>query len=319
MRGATHFALSCALTLVGCGSSKPGEASGDSEPSDPNARVGEFSVLLVGPKSDEEGQTKLVGRVADAPPALDVLWEKQQEASGCVLRTPRVPFCDPLCTGGAICVEDDVCKPSPKALNAGKLTVKGLRTASGDSEFTVEPVNNTYMPITRLAYPAFDAGDAIELRAAGGDLKGFTLTGKGIAPLELEGTDPRFPLKRGSGLKLSWKAPTGDVGTRIQVKLDISHHGGSKGVIECDVSDSGSLTIPASLTDALIDLGTAGFPTVIVTRSALSSTTTSAGRVDFKIYMYVEAGIDIEGNVSCDSENPCPNGSACDEELSLCR
>lgn len=318
IRGASSFALSCALFAVACsagdsGDSRGGEASpAGGGASDPSARVGEFSVLLQGSVDGEPGQTKVLGRVADAPAVSDVLWEKKQEAGGCVLKTPRVPFCEMPC-GGAICVEDDVCKPSPKALDAGKVTVRGVRTASGEAEFSVEPLNNTYMPVTRLAYPPFEAGDEIEVRAAGADVKAFTLKGQGIAPLELEGSDRGFPLKRGSGLELRWKAPSADVGSRIQVKLDVSHHGGTKGMVECDVADSGSLNIGASLTDALLDLGTAGFPTIVVTRSATTASTTSAGRVDLKVYTFVESAVEIEGLVSCEEASDCPSGMVCED------
>jgi hypothetical protein len=289
--------------------------SADAAPGDPNVRVGEFSLRLVPPLGDSEPYTTLLGKVSDGPVPEGLIWEQQEEAGGCKLLTPRVPFCaDKPCGGSATCVEDGVCQSEPKSQNVGTVTVRGVRTTTGESEFAAENINNTYQANGSLPYPAFDEGGAIEVAAAGGDVGAFTLKGKGIAPLALAGSDTGYPLERGKGINLSWNAPKPGGNTRIQIKLDISHHGGTNGKVECDVPDNGALAIPVGLTDKLLALGIAGFPTIMVTRSSLSSVTTRLGRVDLRIYEYVEPEIKIPGLVSCMSNEECPSGDCLDDK-----
>ncbi|MET0342478.1 MAG: hypothetical protein ABW252_15850 [Polyangiales bacterium] len=288
------------------------------------AKVGEFSLQLVAPipaftgHSATPGFTSLLGKVYRGPLPEALVWEPKASAEGCTLSTPRVPFCEEGC-GTGICVEDGVCKPSPATVNAGTLTVKGIRTEAGQTSFTVSPIRNNYITpgAVRLPYPAFDEGAAIEMTTSGGDIAPIALTSSGVAPLTLSGgTAGGYPLERGKPLALAWNKPGASSKSRIQVKLDISHHGGTKGKIECDVDDDGALSIPASLTDALVDLGIAGFPTVMVTRSAIGSTSTALGRVDLRIYGYVETAVVIPGLVSCTDDSECGGGKTCRDDKS---
>ena len=87
---------------------------------------------------------------------------------------------------------------------------------------------------------------------------------KGFAPSSIT-------LEKDKPLTLTWTAKGASADSTIHVHLDISHHGGTKGQIECDTADSGSLTIGASLVTQLVNLGVAGFPTVRLTRSSVGS------------------------------------------------
>lgn len=289
---------------------------------DPKVQVGEFSFRLV-PEDSESNTpafTHMFGKVSDAPTPSMKIWDKKDEAAGCTLTTPRVPFCEKQCVR-SVCVADDVCQPNPTGQSVGTVTVRGVRTTTGKTEFQVDPVANNYQVVdVELPFPAFEEGGPIEIAAAGaGSVAPFRIQASGIAPLVLAGSEQGFPLKKGMGLPLTW-TPPGKPGTsRIQVKLDISHHGGSRGMIECDVEDNGSLTIPATLTDQLLDLGVAGFPTVVVTRSSMGSTVTRFGRVDLRAYMYVESEIKIEGLISCDGDDAqCPSGQRCNSDNKTC-
>ena len=55
--------------------------------------------------------------------------------------------------------------------------------------------------------------------------------------------------------------------TRIEIEVDISRVAGAKGLIRCDVADTGSTQIPAVLVTQLLDLGYSGWPAVFVTPS----------------------------------------------------
>ena len=106
----------------------------------------------------------------------------------------------------------------------------------------------------------------------------FQIEGKSIAPLELSGPEV-IALDGAEPLTLKWQPPSDRRASRIQVKVDISHHGGLKGVIECDVEDDGEALIEASLIDQLIALGTAGFPTINVNRVATGGVKIDPGTV----------------------------------------
>ena len=287
------------------------------------AKVGEFSLQLVAPvpafagREGTPGFTALLGKVYRGPLPEALVWEPQAGAEGCTLMTPRVPFCEERC-GTGICVEDNVCKANPTTVGAGTLTVTGIRTEAGQSSFTVSPIRNNYLTpgAVKLPFPAFDEGAPIGLSTSGSpDLPQFSITGTGIAPLVLlGGNGGGYPLQRGKPLDLQWQSAGTAVNSRIQVKLDISHHDGTNGKIECAVDDDGTLSIPPALTDKLMDLGVAGFPTVMVTRASLASTRTPLGRVDFRIYTYVETPVFIPGLISCTDDGECRAGQVCRDD-----
>lgn len=289
-------------------------------PGSPDAQVGFFDIKLVAPvaatpgTSATPGFTSMLGKIYDGPVPESLAWELSQEASGCQLLLPRIPFCGAGC-GSAVCVDTDRCVPNPATRDAGTVTVKGVRTDAGVSEFTLTPIRNTYVnPATiKLPYPAFAEGDEIQLSAAGSAVSAFSVKGTGIAPLELpEGMS--YPLRENQPLVLTWTPPGMPNISRVQVKLDISHHGGTKGKIECDVDDDGSLEIPATMVTELLALGIAGFPTVAVTRSSVGSTTIAEGRIDLEIYSYVERAIEIEGLVSCTEDSQCGATGTCGDD-----
>ena len=125
-------------------------------------------------------------------------------------------------------------------------------------------------------------------------------------------------LARDLPLTLTWNAPVGGGASRIAVALDISHHGGSKGKIDCDAPDTGSLTMSAMLMTRLLDLGAAGFPTVIVTRKATSSALVTAGRVDLVLSSKVEQAVTVPGIHSCTEDGDCTAPQTCQSDLT-CR
>lgn len=288
------------------------ESNGDSGGGDPMVLVGSFLVQVNEPTDTGAGTTTVIGKVYDGRSPDTVVWEGGTAMGDCQLFEPRVPFCSTPCGGSAACVEDETCVPYPSALDVGEVTVTGVATADGDSSFTMEAIAGNYQPKVSLAYPAFAAGDPIGLAAAGGDIGGFDIAGVGIDQL-VAGGDP-IPLSHDTDVQLTWTAAA-EPNTNIHVKLDISHHGGSKGKIECDTADTGTLTLPAALVGELLDLGVAGFPTVILTREATASTTIAAGRVDLVVSSAVERAITVEGVTSCTDDTQCADGQTCQADL----
>jgi hypothetical protein len=299
-----------------------GGDAGSNPSDDADAKVGTFTLRLVPPTvamgstPASAGYTAISGKVFSGPVPEEVAWDVDVEQGGCKLLKPRVPFCDPGCDQD-VCVDDDQCAPNPKAASAGTVTLSGLKSSAGGSaEIKIEPIAASYATPSgiSLAYPAFDEGAELKLSAKGADAPAFEITSHGIAPLSLSTTT--FELKSGSAFALAWQAPGKSEFSRIQVKLDISHHGGTKGKVECDVPDTGSLSVPADLVTRLLKLGSAGFPTVVVDRVSSASASTKAGSVELKVVSEIEQGVQIEGLTSCSDNADCPQGKTCQSDLS---
>lgn len=313
-----------AVLLVACGPQPTADAGVDAGGSNfPDASVGDAGVLVgtflltMTPTSSVAAATStLVGKVSDGPTPSQLIWTVAAQDGDCKLVTPRAPFCATSCGGSAVCVADNVCQSYPTGQSVGTVHASGVKTAAGATEFDMTPVVKTYQPTVDLAYPAVTAGASVTLQAQGSSFVApFSLSAPGIAPLEVTGTTPHPTT--GQPLALTWTA--GSVAAaRIKVKLDISHHGGTKGVIECDTADDGSLTIGQALVTQLIQLGVAGFPTIVLTRATVGSTVISAGRVDLTISSPVERSVTLDNVISCTDSTECTAPATCQTDLT-CR
>jgi hypothetical protein len=301
------YALGCSSgggTGNSSSSSSGGGGSGGEGQGDPNVLVGSFQVKLIAPVAatpntpEVPGSTAILGKIYDGPTPGQIIWEKALEEGACKLLTPRVPFCSTPCGGSAVCVENDQCQAYPTANSAGTVTVKGIHQAPAD---------------IKLPYPAFSESEAITFSASGDYYAPFAIASVGVAPLVF-GSQP-ITVESGKPLPISWTAPGKPGQTRIYVKLDISHHGGTKGMVECDADDTGSLELPSALVTKLLELGVAGYPTIIVARRATGSTTIAQGRVDLVISSQIEQAVEIPGLTSCTADTDCPMGQTCQSDL----
>jgi hypothetical protein len=277
--------------------------------------LGTFKVEVTADESGPTmGATSVLGKVSSGATPSAVVWEEAGTEGACRLEKPRVPFCTPSC-GADVCVEDDVCRPYPTAQSVGAVTLSGVKLIDGASELALKEVAKAYQPPagTMFAYPPFQEGDAVKLSAAGGDLPGFDLQTTGVAPMWL--SNEELTLEEGAPLELTWEAAADPAASNIHVKLDISHHGGSKGMIECDQDDTGTLSIPAALVTELLGLGVAGFPTVIVTRSARATTKVGSGDVALTVASTLERAVTVPGVESCTDDAQCPTGETCQADL----
>jgi hypothetical protein len=304
------LAIAGTALVAACGGGDDDGVACDPAMGDTNVEVGTFEIELVAPSGDTPGYTSMVGVVHDGPSPGTLVWEEDQTAGDCRLVTPRVPFCATSCGSDAACVEDDVCLAYPAKQDVGTVHATGLGAA-----FDLEVRNGNYQPSgVTLAYPPFTEGGAVALESEGSAFAcSFTLAGHGIAPLVVTTTEPA--LAAGTALDLAWTPPADGNAATVHVQLDISHHGGTKGKIECETADDGSLSIAASLVDGLLALGAAGYPTVILSRDATGSALVPAGRVDLAITAQVELPIDVPGVQSCTEDNECPQGQTCRDDL----
>ncbi|HKU38990.1 MAG TPA: hypothetical protein VJR89_12605, partial [Polyangiales bacterium] len=294
------------------GSTAAGGGAAGTSASGDDKLYGYFNVTL-NPALEETNSppnTTLVGKLYDGPYPPAKSFAQKMEANGCKLYTPEQFFCQPACSN-AVCTADDKCTPYPAAQTVGTVSVTGL----GPAAFSMEPKANNYQPPagTNLPFPPCAAGSQVKLDAAGGQYPAFALSAGCIEPLELAGP---VKLMKGQPLTLSWNKGAANDAVNINVLLDISQHGTSKGNITCDVKDTGTLTIPATLVDALLDLGVSGFPTVLVTRE-IESVPPSAGpkNVFLKLSAPYRRAVEIPGLVSCNDDTQCPQGQTCQPDL----
>lgn len=316
----TTFFLGAAWALAPACSS-PGAAPDAGTDADGNVGelFGTFRISLIAPRTEmgggtTPGHTTILGKVYDGSQPETVIWQPKATSGGCTLSTPRVPFCSPGCGSSAACVADNTCKAYPTSQSVGAVHVEGV----GAAGFDLTAVSNSYqVPAgTTLPYPAFAEGDVIGVRAAGSAFTSgaFTLGARGVATLDVANT-ASLALQAGRPLSLSWTAPGAAASSRVQVKLDISHHGGSKGKIECDVADTGALSIDAAMVDQLLALGAAGFPTIILTRATIGRAAVAGGHVDLIVASEVEAPIAVPGVVSCTEDTQCTPPQTCQSDL----
>jgi hypothetical protein len=303
------------------GASSAGDAGGASKIV---GTVGNFSVRLV-PPTEASGSTAatpgyvtVAGKVYSDLVPPDLLWADAMTSGDCKLLKPSAPFCEGGCASGSKCVADDLCQAYPDARDVGAITLTGVKTTDSKTSVSLTSVLGSYGAAgTTFAYPGVTEGEDVSLSAAGGSVAAFSVKAKGVTPLVL--TTTSFKLDSTKPFALSWEKPGAKSDAKIRVHLDISHHGGIRGLLTCDTADDGALEIDASLVKGLIDLGVAGYPSIVVYRESVASTDIGAGSVELSVYANVEEFVEIDGVVSCTSSTDCPTGKTCNTDIKLCR
>lgn len=275
----------------------------DYAPCDIADRVGGFKVIL-----DEEF-TGIEGRVNDGVVPSNVP-EVVSTQGDCSLLRGRNLFCEPACGSQETCDDDGGCIPYPQGRNVGDVAVTGLK-----AELSMSPSasSKSYTNPPMFPHPGYDEGDIFTLTAAGGDYEAFTLTTWGVAMFEPGSSE--VPVEADSPIDLEWTPPTSDGPAKVHVEVNINNHGVTSAWIACDVADTGSASVPASLVTQLVDLGFSGYPTVLVRRQSAASTDIEPGCVDFLASSEVTLDATVPGLVSCSQNEDCPPDQNCQDDL----
>jgi hypothetical protein len=266
--------------------------------------VGGFRIQLAAAYTGVTGSVRNGAVPADVP-------EVVAEEGSCRVLEQRILFCDPACGAGETCGEDGTCIPYPTNQQVGVVAVTGLNGSLNMEPNPTGSYTNPAMPA--LPHPGFDEGAAIELTAEGGALEPFTLHGEGVAALSV--AEEPLIAAMGQPLTLTWDAGAASDAVRLAVKIEFNRHGGTPSWIECDMDDTGSFEVPASIVDALLGLEISGWPTVTFTRRSVDSVNLSVGCVELQVFSQVVRELEIEGVQSCDDDNPCPNDEVCPVNL----
>jgi hypothetical protein len=244
---------------------------------------------------DGWGATLFMGDLGDRSVPSLYPFRPTMTVGGCSLMTMEVPVCTPACTGDLFCFAGGVCSSGVvKGRSAGTITLSGLARP-----YATHPIIDTHYESQPgdLPYPPAAPGAAIELRTSGGDVAPFVLGGEGMDPLRLVGTVP-LAVTRDQPFTLDWVPPTQPGQARIIVDLDVGQNDIDRGseslsYLSCDLPDTGAVTIPATLVDALVDAGVGTNPMIFVSRRTEDSTQIAAGCVSFRVESATAAAVTV--------------------------
>jgi hypothetical protein len=269
--------------------------------------VGGITISL---EHGEPDYATLSGKVYAAPRPTFGDWDTTTSEGDCELRQPVRVECELDCEAPSRCAVGGECAVEPPTSNIGTVRVWGLDTEQEQPflELTKLPSDTYVVSGDKLAFPPFSAGDAIIFEATGGEWPAFVTAVTAIEPLELD-SDEHLPFEAESDLTLTWVA--GATEANINIVVDISFHGGTKGVIACSTQDDGELTIGGDMVTQLIELGVAGFPHVEMERASRGFANVGETHVEFNIVSRRTVELAIPGVVSCTENEECPEDQVC--------
>ena len=309
------------LGFFACGSNTSSSSpNNDAGTSTTEAKAnGAFEIHYVSGATSADSYTEVGGFMYDGATADLVIWEKKKTDGNCSLYQPRTPFCE-SCASGQVCVDTNVCRTPPSTHDVGTITMTGLTSPSGANPLPLTTVTSatgtTYNCAEDLPVPPCTTGATVGLSASGkGDYPAFSIQTQCIAPLVV--TSSAITLQSGTAFTLTW-TPSTVAGASINLEFDLSHHGGSKGKVICETSDSGSLQVSSALVDSLLALGVTGYPKADVTRVITGTTPVGSGQAQLKLYSDQSFVVQIPNLVSCQNDTECPTGQTCQNTTQMC-
>ena len=264
-------------------------------------QVGNFYV------ENEVDYSVVSGEVLDGVVPSKIKFEVGKEGD-CTLWQRKNPFCNPACGASEACGQDGKCVPFPIPEDAGEVSIAGLTKP-------VAMVFPNYYDTT-VDHPPFTPGAMITLGADGAAFPGFVLSGRGFAPMEIPAT--KYTLKKGEPLAVTWTKDSAAVAT-VSVRIKVDQHGNSPVELVCELPDTGSAEISATLISTLIDFGVTGFPSLHISRHTVDSVNPGPGCVQFEVYSHRLANMDVADHLPCDPSHPCPVGYTCDIPTGTCK
>jgi len=310
------------MALIACADEAPGGA--DSQPpAGLQQPTGDPATVPLGGRCDHaerlggfvvevyDAYSIAAGQALEGVVPSSLLTELEREGD-CALVRRDAPFCDPPCAAGDTCDHDGECVPYPASLDLGRATIAGLA-----ADVIMDPVEPGYSYYdTALPHPAFEAGALAWLQTGGGAFDPLSLYAVGVEPLALGASS--WLVAGGAPVEVTWGPPADGARSRILISLNVDQHGTSPASVTCDLPDTGSATIPASMIDGLIGAGVSGYPSATVRRETADRADVDGGCLDFSLASPRGVEIDVEGFTPCVSDTDCPPGQSCDLDLQIC-
>ncbi len=242
-----------------------------------------------------------------------------ESKNGCQMMRKENPFCTPTCDSGFTCSLEGECVPYPERIEVGTIEVTGTV-----APHTMKPQSAYYWdPDAEL--PLFEPAALITGKVSGSaKLAGFELHGYGVAPVELpkgevwdSNPPPTWTLEEDVPFEFNWIPSKEDDGD-MYITLAIDQHGATPVTMYCEVEDTGSLTLPATMVNQLVSAGVSGFPAAYVYRRSMDHVETALGCVDMEVSVQHEPFLGVEGHTPCFSDGDCPKKQHCDLPTQTC-
>ncbi len=265
-------------------------------------RVGGFDLAhWDGP---DEGFATATGSVADAVIPATIRFEAGTEGA-CTLWKKVNPYCEDPCEADEACNHEGECVPYPVPQDIGPVVFSGL---TAPLELTADDYGNYWD--TSLGYPMFATGSSLQLSAD--DV--FDLHGFGVETLVIP--DPNWLLQPGQDMQVDWTASS--TPAWVEITFNIDQHGATPLTMICEVEDTGSAVLPATLLDQLVNSGVSGYPSAWMRRRTADSTQTEDGCVELLVYSHVPVDMGVEGYTPCSGDWDCPDEQHCDMDTQIC-
>lgn len=296
----------------GTGGARPG-ADAPYNPCVASMRIGAFSLELKPSEMGNKPYSQVTGGVRDGVAPRPIWVKEPVNGSGnqCQLMVGPSSACSPDCTSPQIC-KGTTCENPPVSKSVGDVAFSGLVIPVEMTPLVtgIGTVVYTGLIPSDTAFPPYTVGAVLGLMATGADYPAFMLSGRGIQPLQAV-SGQTLHVAKDQPLTIEWLAPLEGAG-HIELSMDIGHHGGVAAEVRCnDLPDTGSVTISAPLITALVNKGTAGFPTVSLTRVSVDSATVGPGCLEFNVASEVELALNLAGIRSCTEDAACTPPEIC--------
>ncbi|MBL6974831.1 MAG: hypothetical protein ISR64_03800 [Deltaproteobacteria bacterium] len=242
-------------------------------------KIGEFRILI----DDGKSGSWIQGHVSDAPEAKKDYKEGDKEG-GCVIVRPTEFFCDPECPTDKFCNKDLVCVTEPDRVDVGTIGFTGL---SGPVE--IQPDAQFGYSKWDFEGDVYDAGARIELVAPGKDLEGFALQGAGVSRLEVPYTE--LDMAADQPMVFTW-TPTDGPGM-VFIEIDMTQHAITPVNLNCEVPDTGTLTVSADLMSQVVGSWMVGIPVANMYRRTMDKVDLSLGCVEFEVFHLVRIPLNL--------------------------
>jgi len=248
-------AISLAVAACGGGGGDPdggGDGDGDGDGGLPDAGSGTEllgSIRVAESVFGEYSSSRVDGELVLA--GYPGIYTETMNDGTCRLVEFQGAFCDPACDQGW-CI-DDVCVPFPDWVDAGRLTVTGLKAAVAIDPNYCGFQGWGYCNQNTLPADLFDPGDAVTASAPGGDFPAFSVAAAGVTPMVVPGlSNDELAMPNGAELTFTWTPESDSDRVRLVINANSSGGHGSpyQAIITCESVDDGSLTVPRAMIEA---------------------------------------------------------------------
>jgi hypothetical protein len=253
------------------------DVGGQPDPGPTEYQPGRVGAVRLLAGADGRVEAELYDRPEPLAPEI-----KAREGACVLYSRPAEGTCTPACSG-EICTSQNECTAPPRRVNAGAITVTGLRAG-----LVFRSGASGYQPESQPAQELFDNGARIRVSAPGGEVAGFSAELVGVPRLEVD--FERLSLRRAKDTRLTWTAA--GVG-RIAVAVTVGRPDAPySSLLLCEDDDNGAMTVPGMLVARLPEPRAGEVQAATVTRLQRVIWAAAAGPIELVAGSQVAVGFE---------------------------